>query len=384
MQSNDSTPFIGTSKTTVPGHHIKISFIPRRRKREPTTCDELERLQSAIASLKSGTWTFDISTNSLMVCRRCKELIPALNVTGSETRAQIVTANSSQVLESFYKALTTHAPFDIEVPVPAPNNYYPKWLRITGTTDFSRSNALPKMHGSIEDISSRKQLELLKQDYLAIASHDLRSPLSVIKLYIQLCEREAYNQGNHLVQEMLKKSGLQVDKMNNMLECYLESPASGTGTCYSPERFNIQELFEEMIHDLRLLYPGNIISFKPVTGIMVFADRGKIGQVVQNLLSNAIKFSSQSEVITIKFRRMESYVHVEIQDHGIGIKPADQEKIFDRFYRAERVNDIPIIGYGIGLFLTKQIIKQHHGNIWLKSEINKGSTFYFTLPYSSF
>jgi signal transduction histidine kinase len=382
MQNNASTLFTEISKTTVPGHHIKISYIPRRRKRETATSDELERLQSAIASLKSGTWTFDISTNSLMVCGRCKELIPALKVTGSIIEGQEVIANSDHVLESFYKALTTHTAFDIEVSVSAVNNHDPKWLRITGTTNLSRSNVVPKMHGSIEDISCRKQLEILRQDYLAIASHDLRSPLSVIKLYIQLCEREAYKQGNHLVQEMLKKSGLQVDKMNSMLECYLESPATDAGT-YFPECFVIQDVFEEMIHDLRLLYPGHHISLKPDTGIMVFADRGKIGQVVQNLLSNAIKFSSQSEAITIKFQRLKCYVQVEICDHGIGIKPADQEKIFDRFYRAERVNDMPIKGYGIGLFLTKQIIKQHHGDIWLKSAINKGSTFYFTLPYSN-
>lgn len=383
MQNNDNTAFTTALKTYGSGQNIKIASIQRSIIREQTPCNELTQLQFAINSLKLGIWTFDALTNSLMVCGRCRELIPALPdgyVKGSELMALLVTEHSRQVLECFQLALNTNASFDIEVQVVSPADLYPKWLRITGVSD--QSDVFPQMHGTAEDISNRKRLELLKQDYLAIVSHDLRSPLSVIKLYIQLCEREANIQGNQFILETLKKSGLQVDKMNNLIECYLESSATGAGICYAPMRFDLQELFEQMIDDLRLLYPGYILLLKPMAGTMVFADRGKIGQVVQNLLSNAIKYSSQTEVITIKFQRTGNYVQVEIQDHGIGIETAEQKKIFDRFYRVDRVSETLVNGYGIGLYLTKQILKQHNGDIWLKSELNKGSKFYFKLPYS--
>jgi signal transduction histidine kinase len=107
-----------------------------------------------------------------------------------------------------------------------------------------------------------------------------------------------------------------------------------------------------------------------------------IAQVIQNLLINAIKYSSHADIITVHFRKMENCLQVTVEDHGIGIQPADQEKIFDRFYRVERKKEMPLMGYGIGLYLSKEIIKQHEGNIWLKSEVNKGSKFYFTLPLS--
>ena len=105
-------------------------------------------------------------------------------------------------------------------------------------------------------------------------------------------------------------------------------------------------------------------------------------QVLQNLVSNAIKYSSRIDVITVHFKRERSRLLVAVEDHGIGIKADDQEKVFDRFYRVEGEDGGAVRGYGIGLYLSKEIIKQHNGDIWLKSEFNKGSKFYFTLPLS--
>jgi len=385
MQNNYSIPFAGAPETCLTGRNIKISSIQYNRDSEHSLCDEVERLQLAIDSLKSGTWTFDFSTNALVVCTRCRELIPALNGRGikeSELMALVPREYSQGVAESFYLALQTYAPFDIEVPFAAANKHCLKWFRVTGACALGRSDLLPKIHGSIEDISERKRLELLKQDYLAIVNHDLQTPLSVMKMYIQLCLREADMTGNPLIQELLKKAELQSGKMGKMIDRYLESPAVIAGDGSSLESFDIKKLFEEMIADLRLLHPDRFLWLKPVAEMLVFADREKISQVIQNLLGNAIKYSSEKDKVTIDFNMKKNYVQVEIQDHGIGIKPADQKKIFGRFYRVEQVSNKLVEGYGIGLYLTKQIIEQHHGRIWVASELNKGSRFYFTLPCS--
>jgi two-component system, chemotaxis family, CheB/CheR fusion protein len=200
---------------------------------------------------------------------------------------------------------------------------------------------------------------------------------------MQLCDQLAGDIGNHRISEMLKKAGLQVDKINRMIRCYLDSAAIGTKElCHFPVSFDIKELLKEAISDLYLLYPGHILFHKPGPSMQVYADRDMIAQVIQNLLINAIKYSSHADIITVHFRKMENCLQVTVEDHGIGIQPADQEKIFDRFYRVERKKEMPLMGYGIGLYLSKEIIKQHEGNIWLKSEVNKGSKFYFTLPLS--
>jgi len=150
--------------------------------------------------------------------------------------------------------------------------------------------------------------------------------------------------------------------------------------CCSPVLFDIQELLKEVIGDLYLLHPDYIIFLRPGQCVEVYADRDKIAQVLQNLLGNAIKYSSPIDVITVNFKKIENYVQVTIEDHGIGIEAGNLENIFARFYRVEDENGKAVKGYGIGLYLCKEIIKQHNGGIWLKSKVNKGSKFYFTLP----
>jgi signal transduction histidine kinase len=182
---------------------------------------------------------------------------------------------------------------------------------------------------------------------------------------------------------MLKKAELQVHKMNRLIQCYLESSAMEAGKIsHFPAVFDIQELLKEVISDLHLLYPGYILFLKPGPSLQVYADREKIAQVLQNLVSNAIKYSARIDVITVHFKKVENCLQVAVEDHGTGIKAADHEKIFDRFYRVDDENGKAVKGYGIGLYLSKEIIKQHNGEIWLKSEVNKGSKFYFTLPLS--
>jgi signal transduction histidine kinase len=385
-QNNDNILLSGKYDTYGVASSLQIRYVHPISNKDNEDNDQFERMGSALKSLNSGIWTFELATNSLSVCIRCKDLIPILTnetVKLVELQALIVAEYREQFLNAFNIALKTNASIDLEVPTIVKGNNEFRWLRITGISTTGKSNNFPKIHGSIEDISNRKFNELLRQDYLAMVSHDLKSPLSVIKLYMQLCERAANEPQQHLSRDMFKKAGSQIDKMTGMIESYLEFPATGNGEInYKPTKFDIKQLLEEMINDMRLLNPGYILILKAIERITVVADRTKIGQVIQNLLSNAIKYSSKIDIITINLRTAENFIQVEIQDHGVGIKPADQKKIFDRFYRAEPVNDLQVRGYGIGLYLTKQIIKQHQGKIWLTSEVNKGSKFYFTLPYS--
>jgi len=363
-----------------------ISIIESKEGDDKNLCPDVERMQWAIKSLNAGAWTFDIVMSSLIICNRGKEIIPFCNeesVKVGKLFSVISTGHSGKVVGAFSATLKTGLPFDIEVPIIPIKGSQTEWLRITGIAVLDSKNAPQKIHGTVEDISERKSSELLRQDFLTMVSHDLRSPLSVIKLYMQLCGRVVVNIGNNCILEMLKKADRQVDKMNGMIHCYLESSAMRSGKIgHFPVPFDIKELLNEVIGDLYLLNPGHIIFLKPGPSIQVYADRERIAQVLQNLVSNAIKYSSRIDVITVHFKRERSRLLVAVEDHGIGIKADDQEKVFDRFYRVEGEDGGAVRGYGIGLYLSKEIIKQHNGDIWLKSEFNKGSKFYFTLPLS--
>jgi len=375
MYNNDDTLFDARTK---------ILIIELETGDDYSRCPGGERAIAAMGSFNAGTWTLDVSANSLVVCKRCRELIPVeglKNISVKSLCDLIVGGYKKTIRECFLLAIKKGEAFDMEMPVVTVKDVRPKWLRIAGASARSNKDAAPVIHGMLEDISDRKNKEILKQDFLAMVSHDLRSPLSVIKLYVQLCGRVAAGAGNSHLSGMLEKANGHILKMDRMIQCYLGSSAISEGKLsFSPVLFDIKDLLCEVIGDLYLLNPGHIIFLKPGRGIKICADRDKIAQVVQNLLSNAIKYSSCTDVITVGFCTLGNFLQVVVEDHGIGIKAADQESVFNRFYRVEGENQRTVKGYGIGLYLSKEIIKKHNGDIWIESEADKGSRVYFTLP----
>ncbi|QEM05046.1 hypothetical protein DIU31_016555 [Mucilaginibacter rubeus] len=125
---------------------------------------------------------------------------------------------------------------------------------------------------------------------------------------------------------------------------------------------------------------SHIIKFDLCDHVMVSADQDKIGSVITNLISNAVKYSPKGKDVEIKCEVVDHWAQVSVKDKGIGLKPADQDKVFDRYYRVESSNTQHISGFGIGLYLSAEIVHRHEGEIWVKSESGHGSTFYFSLP----
>jgi two-component system CheB/CheR fusion protein len=144
--------------------------------------------------------------------------------------------------------------------------------------------------------------------------------------------------------------------------------------------FDINKLVEEIMGESRMLSNTHMLHFESSGGVNANADRAKIGQVINNLISNAIKYSPKGSHVVITSETKDDNLLISVTDEGVGIKPKDQEKIFQRFYRAEEDEYNSISGFGIGLYLSSEIIQRHKGKIWVKSEEGKGSTFYFSIP----
>jgi signal transduction histidine kinase len=144
--------------------------------------------------------------------------------------------------------------------------------------------------------------------------------------------------------------------------------------------FNIDSLITEVIDEIKHVNPKYHISFSKGADINFHGDRERIGQVISNLLTNAIKYSPDFTDINVTSETDHKEIRVRVQDFGIGINKADQEKIFNRFYRVEGTSEKTFPGFGIGLFICQDIIQRHKGKIGVISEPGKGSTFYFMLP----
>lgn len=141
--------------------------------------------------------------------------------------------------------------------------------------------------------------------------------------------------------------------------------------------FDFNELLQEIKSEYKIQYSNHNIIFNASPPILVNSDRLKIAQVLNNLVGNAVKYSANGTSINISLLKIDNGIRVSITDEGMGIKSENLQKLFDRYYRVEQESIIG--GFGIGLYLSAEIIEAHGGKIWVESEFSKGSTFYFDL-----
>jgi PAS domain S-box-containing protein len=237
---------------------------------------------------------------------------------------------------------------------------------------------------SIEDITERKSLEQQKDDFISIASHEIRTPVTVIKAYAQILQKRAADVSDPFLAGTAGKVNEKVDKLMSMVTYLLDTSQLELGELIIRKaHFDIVELINESVNELKLIDNHTFLVKGKKTG-KVYADRFRISQVLNNLLNNASKYSPPDRPVTINLtmNRKGNQLTVSVRDEGIGIPKSEQLNLFKRFWRASSATSRNISGIGLGLHVSKAIITQHGGKIWLKSEKEKGSIFYFSLPVS--
>jgi len=292
----------------------------------------------------------------------------------------ICDADREKVINAINTALTygSGGDYDIEYSICAPGTESLRMVRAKGKAIFDSDKKPISLNGTLQDITELKQDEQRKNDFIGMVSHELKTPLTSLKAYLQLLQIKAVKDPFTVV--ALGKANTQVKKMTAMIDGFLNLSRLESGKIYLDlERFDMMELIEEVVNEFSVTSASNQILFNRVNPISVHADRSKIGQVATNLISNAIKYSGDGENIEISCLVKENSVVVSIKDYGIGIKPEDLERLFERFYRVDTSDMKTISGFGIGLYLSAEIIQRHNGKIWVESIYGEGSTFYFSL-----
>ncbi|MDO3627635.1 PAS domain S-box protein [Mucilaginibacter sp. BT774] len=231
------------------------------------------------------------------------------------------------------------------------------------------------------DISEQKSDEQRKNDFIGMASHELKTPLTSLTALIQVLEQKLRSSDDPFIPQALEKSRLQTRKMAALINGFLNISRLESGKLViEKQNFELNALISEMIDEARLTVASHIFVFERNEAIMVNADREKLGSVISNLLSNAVKYSPRGEMVTIRSSIENGRAWFSVQDQGMGIHSADLPKIFDRYYRASSTHTRHIAGFGVGLYLSAEIIKHHGGRIWAESEKAVGSTFFVSLP----
>ncbi|MBB6238074.1 signal transduction histidine kinase [Pedobacter sp. AK013] len=221
--------------------------------------------------------------------------------------------------------------------------------------------------------------EQQKNDFISMVSHELKTPLTSISAYVQLMQNRRLS--DPFVVNTLDKVQKQIRKMSSIIGSFLNVSRLESGKIHlNLSHFDLDKVISEVVEDLRLIHSTNQITFVEGEPKLIHADKDKISSVISNLISNAVKYSDWSSTVLVKSVTRGNEVYVSVSDHGIGIQAHDMEKLFDRFYRVENQQTKTISGFGIGLYLSAEIINLHHGKIWAESNYGAGSTFHFSLP----
>jgi len=233
------------------------------------------------------------------------------------------------------------------------------------------------------DMTEQKLLEQQKDDFIGIASHELKTPVTSIKAYTEFL-LEAFTESKDLARvELLTKLDTQVDRLTGLINALLDTTRIAEGQLLlAYEKFNLNELIEERMNELQRTTYSHKLIFSTTVEVCVTADKERIAQVITNLISNAVKYSPKGGEVRIQLDKKAEGVQVSVRDNGVGIPEDLKEKIFGRFYRVRNAQTNTYPGIGLGLYISAAIIKRHNGKIWVDSKLNQGSTFYFLLPYN--
>jgi two-component system, OmpR family, phosphate regulon sensor histidine kinase PhoR len=232
----------------------------------------------------------------------------------------------------------------------------------------------------MRDITQLKELDQLKSEFVSVVSHDLRSPLTAILGYVQLLERAGPL--NEAQKEFVTRVQQSVSNITSLITDLLDLGRLEAGLDLTLTECLANEILQEIVEDLQPSVEAKqmVLDLKlsPSVG-PVLGDRNRLHQAFSNILTNAIKYTPECGQLTLELVEQEGQVIVRVSDTGVGIPPADQPYIFDKFFRAGNVAG-SYEGTGLGLSIVKSVVERHYGRIWVSSELNQGSTFTIVLP----
>lgn len=271
-------------------------------------------------------------------------------------------------------------PFELTFPLRRKDGVY-RWFLTRVFPLKDQDGNVIQWIGTNTDIDDQKKALEQKDEFISIASHELKTPVTSLKGFTQILQMKFEKEDNNHAVDLLGKMDKQVDKLTKLIIDLLDATKIENGQLqFTLEDFDFDNLVTEVLEEMKRTTVTHEIIIETTTGKIVNGDRNRIGQVITNFISNAIKYSPGQNKIILSTGVKDNNVTLSVQDFGIGISDDKQAKIFERFFRVTGGAHETYPGLGLGLFISAEIIKRHKGTISLKSTQGKGSTFSFTLP----
>ncbi len=339
------------------------------------------RLRLAVDSAKLGTWYVDVVSRELKTSARLKEIFGFYQtdvVTLEAATGQILDGFRGDVLQAIDHAISSGESYDIEYPLKGFRDAAIRWVRATGRL-YEDEQGNENLSGIVQDITKRKTEEQQKDDFLSIASHELKTPVTSLKGALQLLERKKNDLGNPLVPRLITQANISVEKITYLIDDLLNTTRTNQGQLHlNYTEFTIVEMLEKCCHHVRMGGKHDLI-LQGDRALKMWADEMRIDQVVVNMVNNAVKYAPDQREIYLIVEDLGDWAKVSVRDQGPGISKDKFAHLFDRYYRVD-YSGIQYSGLGLGLYISAEIIKKHMGEIGVDSELGKGSTFWFTVP----
>lgn len=336
-----------------------------------------ERTRVAIGASGMGTFDKDLLTGEMITSPRFDEIFGFENSVAFAAYETSIHPEDQEIRKKAHEKLEQTGKLYYESRIIRKDKSL-RWIRVEGTIHKDREGNALRLIGVVADITDIKYLLKQKDDFIGVASHELKTPVTTIKAYTQILEEMLAEKGAPPELAIINKVGKQVDKLNARINDMLDATKMVSGRLeHNYSNFNFDELIKETVSDIQLTMTKKIGMDLSAGNTNVHADKVKVEQVIVNLLNNANKFSPQADKIIVRTYTKDQYIYCSIQDFGIGINRENLEKIFQQFYR---INSNSFPGIGLGLYISSEIITREGGKIWAESQEGEGSTFSFCLP----
>jgi signal transduction histidine kinase len=344
-----------------------------------------ERLRVAMQAGKMGTWDWNMVTGSITWSWEHALMNGAQQVYQVKTHGDffkhLVPEEKKEVTKQLQLAIDKKKDFSPEVRAVAGNGNV-HWIAFLGKVFYAPEGNAYRMIGVVMDITERKAMEKQKEEFIGIASHELRTPVSSIKSYTQLLLDILSEKNDEDSIELVEKLHRQIDRLTVLITDLLDVTRINEGQLrLHKEPILLNELIMEVTGLVQRTTETHTIVFKPGDLPVISGDKERISQVLVNLLSNAIKYSPAADTVIVRTQtNNDQKVTVSVQDFGIGMSNATRKQVFERFFRGNEQAIKTYPGLGLGLYIAADIVHRHAGKIWVESEPEKGACFYFTLP----
>lgn len=377
------SPIKDTKGKVIGASKISRDITEQKRAEEEIRISE-ERLRIALDAGQIGVWDWNLVNGELTWSDKVYEIngvTPATFTPNLENFRNLIHPEDRKwVRELLQKAIKGKGKFRAIFRIVPPNGEE-RWIKTSAVVTRDKKGKPFHMLGATSDITKEKKVEQDKNDFVGIATHELKTPVTSLKAYAEVLQRKFARQGDMQSSSQLGKMNAQLDKLTMLISDLLDVTKIESGKLRMHlERFNFDDFVRDTVEELQRTTERHTLIIEGSTGKVVSADRERIGQVLTNLISNAIKYSPHTDIIIIKSSATDNSVKVSVQDFGVGIPASKLDKLFDRFYRISGPKENTFPGLGLGLYISREIMQRQQGSLMVESELGKGSTFCFELP----